>query len=264
MIEDLGAAAIERELDRLGAGVGRPLSVAALTGSTNDDARRAAEAGAPHGAAFIADAQSSGRGRGGHTWHSPPGQNLYISVVLRPRIPAERVAPIALVVGLAVATTVERRLGDEPLLGIKWPNDVLARGRKLGGVLVEGRLRGAEVGSLVVGVGVNVRTQSFPDAIAARATSLFLLGCRDLDRATLAAQLIAAIGEAAAVFEREHLAPFAADLARRDALRGARVDVSDQRGVAEGIDEEGRLLVRSDDGVLHRIAAGEVTLSEGG
>jgi BirA family biotin operon repressor/biotin-[acetyl-CoA-carboxylase] ligase len=131
-------------------------------------------------------------------------------------------------------------------------------GRKLGGILVEGRLRGVEVASLVVGVGMNVRAQSFPPDIADRATSLRALGCADLDRSTLAAALLAAIGEAAARFERDGLASFLGELSARDALRGARVDVSGVRGVAEGIDADGRLLVRRDDGSVERVASGEV------
>src|SRR4029077_8364386 len=145
--------AIARELDRLGSALGRPLSVVPVTASTNDDARAAAAAGAPHRDAFLADAQTAGRGRGGHTWHSPPGENLYLSIVLRPRVPAGDIAPIALAIGVAVARAVEEALAGRAPVWLKWPNDVLAgpaeAKRKLAGVLVEGQLRGAEVASLV-------------------------------------------------------------------------------------------------------------------
>ena len=101
---------------------------------------------------------------------------------------------------------------------MKWPNDVLAgpdgRKRKLAGVLVEGQLRGAEVVSLVAGVGVNVHAASFPDALAARATSLALLGAEGLDRSVLAARLVAEIASAAGRFEEDRLASFSADLAQ--------------------------------------------------
>ncbi|HZF53493.1 MAG TPA: biotin--[acetyl-CoA-carboxylase] ligase [Polyangiaceae bacterium] len=259
---DLDRAAIELELDRLGAALGRPLSVVALTGSTNDDAKQAAERGAPHGATFIADAQSAGRGRGGHTWHSPPGENLYMSVVLRPRLEVERVAPITLAVGALVARVVEGIVGQGAgPIGVKWPNDIFAGGRKLGGILVEGRLRGAEVSHVVVGLGLNVRASAFPPAIADRATSLQRLGCERLDRAVIAAALLAAIGAGLPVFEAEGLRPFLTELSARDVLCGARVDVSGERGVAEGIDENGRLLLRREDGSLCRVASGEVTVS---
>jgi BirA family biotin operon repressor/biotin-[acetyl-CoA-carboxylase] ligase len=143
---------------------------------------------------------------------------------------------------------------------VKWPNDILAGGRKLGGVLVEGRLRGAEVSSLVVGLGINVRDEDLPPAIADRATSLRMLGCADLDRASLAAALLAAIGAAADRFVALGLTPFMCDLAARDVLKGSRVDVGGVSGVADGIDVEGRLLIRRDDGSLSRVVSGEVTI----
>jgi BirA family biotin operon repressor/biotin-[acetyl-CoA-carboxylase] ligase len=260
-VSTLSAETILRELDRLGARVGRPLRVATVTASTNDDARAAAAAGAPHGAAFVADAQTAGRGRGGHTWHSPAGENLYLSLVLRPRVAAASVAPITLAVGVAVA----RALEGYARVWVKWPNDVLAgpaaRKRKLAGVLVEGQLRGDEVGSVIAGVGVNVHATSFPDEIAARATSLALLGGEGLDRSALAARLLAEIGAAVARFEEDRLASFAADLHRLDALRGSRVEVSEVRGVAEGIDGEGRLRVREESGKVTAVVSGEVAFA---
>src|SRR6185436_11070370 len=109
----LDAGAIEAELVRLGSGAGRPLCVLALTASTSDDARAAAAAGAPDGASFVADAQSAGRGRGANAWHSPPGENVYLSIVLRPRVEPARLAPISLAVGVAVARVVERRVAGD-------------------------------------------------------------------------------------------------------------------------------------------------------
>ncbi|WP_434046995.1 MULTISPECIES: biotin--[acetyl-CoA-carboxylase] ligase [Sorangium] len=270
----LDARAIELELSRLGASLGSPLAVAAETASTNDDARSAAAAGAPHGAAFLADAQTQGRGRGGRSWHSPPGENLYLSVVLRPSLPASSVAPIALVMGLAVASVVERRLassarlrapGGGPLaeVRLKWPNDVLVGGRKLAGILVEAQLRGDSVSSVIVGVGLNVHTSRFPPELSARATSLAMLGIDDVPREVLAAELLQALGDAAARFEAGRLAPFAEDLARMDWLRDRRVEVAGVAGVAAGIDAEGHLLVRGGDGVLRAVAAGEVSVTSG-
>ncbi len=267
----LDAEAVERELARLGASLGRPLVVAAETGSTNDDARSAAAVGAPHGAAFLADAQTQGRGRGGRSWHSPPGENLYLSVVLRPGLPASSVAPIALVMGLAVASVVGPRLAPRSRLGdgaaaevrLKWPNDVLAGGRKLAGILVEAQLRGDSVSSVIVGVGLNVHASSFPPELSGRATSLAMLGIDDVPRELLAAELLQAIGDAAARFEAGKLAPFAEELARMDWLRGRRVEVAGVAGVAAGIDPEGHLRIRGEDGVLRAVAAGEVSVITG-
>lgn len=266
-MNDLSAEAIAAALDRRGATFGRPLTVLERTASTNDDARAAASAGAPHGAAFVADSQTSGRGRGGHTWHSPPGENVYLSLVARPRVPAANVAPIALAVGVAIARVAEARVAGRAPVWIKWPNDVLAGPpvpgglpRKLAGVLIEGQLRGSEVASVIVGAGLNVRAAAFPEEIAHRATSLRLLGVTDLDRSAVAADLIDAIGAAVASYEATGLASFHTDLARLDALRGARVTVAGVRGEAAGIDAGGRLLVAMEGGAVVPVATGEVAL----
>ncbi|APR86880.1 Biotin--protein ligase [Minicystis rosea] len=270
-MSDLSAEAITRALDAMGAPVGRPIEVKALTGSTNDDARTAAGRGAPHGAAIVADAQTQGRGRGGHTWHSPAGENIYLSMIVRPRVPAASVAPTALAVGAALSRVIEARVAGRAPVWIKWPNDVLVgaagageaailRAKKIAGVLVEGQLRGSEVASLVVGVGVNVRAAAFPEEIARRATSLAMVGVEDLDRSGIAAEIIAAIGAAIARYEVDRLVSFLPDLERMDALRGARVEVAGVRGEAVGIDAEGRLSVRRSDGTVAQVATGEVAL----
>jgi BirA family biotin operon repressor/biotin-[acetyl-CoA-carboxylase] ligase len=258
-VSDLDAATIALTIAASG-GASRPIIVAASTMSTNDDAKVAASTGAPDGSAFLAEAQTAGRGRGGHTWHSPPAQNLYLSLVVRPRVPAASLAPITLAVGVAVADVLAARVGERAIVAVKWPNDVLAGGRKLAGVLVEGQLRGGEVSSLVVGLGVNVHTTDFPPELAERATSLAILGVADRERgrSALAAELIVAIDAAVRRFEEQRLAGFASAFARRDALFGQTVDVAGVRGVAVGIDAEGRLLVRGACGEITAVVSGEV------
>jgi BirA family biotin operon repressor/biotin-[acetyl-CoA-carboxylase] ligase len=262
-VSRLDAEVIARELARRGAALGRPLSVVDRTSSTNDDARRAAIAGAAHGAAFLADEQTAGRGRYGHGWHSPPGDNLYLSIVLRPRVPAAAAAPIGLACGLAVAAVAEQALARAGIgavqVALKWPNDVIAGGGKLAGVLVEGQVRGDALQSLIVGVGLNVRTRCFPPEIAHRAVSLSLLGC-DPPREALAADLLEALGHAVGRFEAHRLTSFAGDLVRRDWLRGRRVAVGDVVGIASGIDPDGRLLIQRGDGVVCPVAAGEASV----
>ena len=253
---DLDASRIARALGELGSEIGRPLSVVEVTGSTNDDAKRAAAAGAPHGALFVADSQSSGRGRGAHVWHSPPRSNLYLSLVLRPTLPAVALAPITLAFGVAVARLCASRVSIAP--AIKWPNDVYLGEAKMAGVLVEAQLRGDVPSSMVVGVGLNVAAQRFPPDLAGRATSLAAEGATDVDRSRLAAELSVALASAAAAFARDGLVTFAHELEAWDWLRGREVGVGDLYGVAEGIDREGRLLVRSGPD-LHSVVAGEVS-----
>jgi len=257
-LSELSAEAIARALVELGAVErARRIVVAALTGSTNEDARRAAAQGAEAGTAFLAEEQTAGRGRGGHSWHSPAGENIYLSLIARPRVPASSLAPITLAVGAALAELLASVVGDRAEIAIKWPNDLLASGRKLAGVLVEGQLRGSAVQGLIVGVGVNVRTRDFPEDLADRATSLALLGVPAVDRPQLAARMILALEEAIARFERSRLQGFLGTLARRDALLGKPVVVGEVRGIAAGIDAEGRLLVRDDAGEVKVVASGE-------
>src|SRR5690242_13631390 len=118
--------------------LGDPFVFEPETTSTNDLALAAADAGAPHGATFVADVQTRGRGRHGHTWTSPPGENLTFSVLLRPTVEAPRANGLALVVGLAVRAAAARHVAGA-VIGIKWPNDVVVGEKKLAGILVESR-----------------------------------------------------------------------------------------------------------------------------
>lgn len=261
-MKDLDAAHIEACLDRFAVRIGRPVVVKNATESTNDDARQAALQGAPHGAVFLAEAQTRGRGRSGHVWHSPAGENLYMSVLLRPNLSPMAMPPMTLAIGVCVARVVDDALGVQGQARIKWPNDVYVGEDKLAGILVEASLRGTSVQSVVVGIGLNVHTEGFPDEL--RATSLRLLGARDPDRSVLSARLLGEIEEAVTLFEQERLAPFHAEIGQRDMLRGRIVEISGVEGVAAGVDIEGFLMVQALDGVTHRFGSGSVTFRETG
>jgi len=255
-VTDLDACRIEAELDRFGATIGRPVSVAIVTASTNDDARRAAAKGAPHGSVFLAESQTHGRGRSGHAWHSPAGENLYLSVLLRPNIPPTALPPLALAMGVCVARVVDASVGVEAVARIKWPNDIYVGEDKLAGILVETSLRGSSVDAVVVGMGINVHTMVFPDDL--RATSLRLLGAPLTDRSVLAARLLAEIGHAIASFQIGRLAPFLTEIGKRDMLRGRLVEIGGVKGIATGVDAEGYLCITSHDGSAHRFGSGSV------
>lgn len=229
------------------------------TASTNDDAKRAAVAGAPARSIFVADAQTAGRGRQGRVWHSPPGDNLYLSIVLRPEAPPTQFAPFALLVGVAVAEEIDA-IGGSPAARIKWPNDVWVGDKKIAGILIEASIAGGRVASLVVGIGVNVHTASFPGELATIATSLALLGVVQRDRARLAAGIARRVCDAEARFATAGLAPFLGDVRGRDALLGRPVRVESVEGVAAGIDEAGRLVVRTEDAGDVPVVAGHVEL----
>jgi BirA family transcriptional regulator, biotin operon repressor / biotin---[acetyl-CoA-carboxylase] ligase len=152
--------------------IGRSMRVVSETGSTNEDAARWAQEGAPEGATIVADHQTSGRGRLGRTWTDEPGSGLLVSVVLYPTASRFPMGLIPLAAGLAAWDTL-RESTHPHALQVKWPNDVLLEGRKVCGILVESSVgaSGSPI-RLVVGFGLNVNQGTFPDEIADNATSL--------------------------------------------------------------------------------------------
>jgi BirA family transcriptional regulator, biotin operon repressor / biotin---[acetyl-CoA-carboxylase] ligase len=254
---DLDAATIEAALARASVPWGRPLTVAALTASTNDDAKRAARSGAPEGAAFVADAQSGGRGRLGRSWYSPSGENLYASFVLRPSFDPKRIPLVTLTAGLAVVDAVAPRVAERRV-GLKWPNDVHIDGRKVAGILSEAQVLTGEPAWVVVGIGVNVRTRAFPAELEARATSLALAGATSLDRGALFVDLAAALFQRMAMLRRGNVRDLISAFAARDELAGRPITVDGARATAVGIAEDGALVVRGTDGREQRCVAGDV------
>ena len=262
-----------------GGALGVPLVIAEETGSTNDDAKQGARDGAPHGAVWLAEAQTVGRGRQGRAWLSPRGENLLFSVLLRLRCAPARVPPVSLVCGLAVRDAVARALGAASGgdVLVKWPNDVLVRSardgvlRKVAGVLVESALAGAKVEYVVVGIGINVHTRALPDEVAEIATSIALerdargaSGAGELDRAEILADVLAGLDRDVEHVAHKGLGLVHARLTRHDALAGRAVESADAatplHGIASGIDLDGRLLVRREDGTMTRVSSGEMRL----
>jgi len=233
--------------------------------STNDVARSRAAAGAAEGLVIVADSQSAGRGRLGRSWHSPAGENLYLSLLLRPALPAREVAPLTLLAGGALART----LAEAGMVSrLRWPNDLLvptANGpRKAGGILTEMATSGEGVRHVVLGVGLNVNSQAFPPELAERATSLRLAFGRAIDRARLLVEFLAAFeatyddflarGPAAGLVQwRRH-----ADLGRVCRIDQAGTQIE---GIALDIDDGGALLVRDDAGRVHRLISGDASFS---
>jgi BirA family biotin operon repressor/biotin-[acetyl-CoA-carboxylase] ligase len=149
---------------------GRPLKVLEATASTNSDALDWAHDGAPEGALVVAEHQTAGRGRWGRSWFSEPGTGLLLSVVLRPRLPAQRLGLLTTALGVACAEALQELTELQP--SIKWPNDVTIDGRKLAGILVETRVEAGHIDVAVAGIGMNFHRFDPPAEIAARATSL--------------------------------------------------------------------------------------------
>jgi BirA family biotin operon repressor/biotin-[acetyl-CoA-carboxylase] ligase len=225
--------------------IGLPRVHHRTTDSTNARARELAAAGAPHGTLVTAGAQSAGRGRQGRTWLAEPGDALLMSMVVRG---VEPILPLA--AALAVAETVDAVAGVEAQ--IKWPNDVWIDGRKVSGILLEGR---PQEGWAVLGIGLNVRTRAFPPELSEIATSLALAGAEsspDDVLAVLIERLDRWVGAPAAEIMRAWNA--------RDALRGKRIRWGGGQGTAAGVDATGALMVDLDDGGTATLDAGEVHL----
>ena len=220
--------------------LGRPRLHLRETSSTNDRARELAGTGAPHGTLVTAAAQSAGRGRQGRTWSAPPGHALLMSLVLRD-------PPPLLPLGAAVA--VAAAAGDDAR--IKWPNDVLVDGRKVSGILAEGR---PQEGWAVLGVGVNVTTERFPVELAESATSLRLAGS-----AATPAQVLADLLESLSRWLSAPPERVLETWRSLDALKGERVRWTGGEGIADGIDDSGALRVETGSGLV-TLDAGEVHL----
>lgn len=258
-MSELDAFRIEANLAARKIGIGRPLSVVAETESTNDDAKRAARAGIATGAAFIAESQTRGRGRRGHVWHSPPGDNLYVSFVLRPRLLARDTPPLSLAAGLAIVDALTPLVSGDRLR-IKWPNDVLLDGRKLAGVLVEAIFASDRVDSVIVGIGLNVHTREFPAEIASLATSLATAGVASPDRASVFVSLCESLERRVTELVTQGVSHIVEALSPYDHLKGKVVTIEGERGTVLGIDEGGKLRFQDESGAVRSVGAGEVTI----
>jgi BirA family biotin operon repressor/biotin-[acetyl-CoA-carboxylase] ligase len=230
--------------------------------STSDLAKELAEEGAEHGEVVVAEAQTAGRGRRGRSWASPPRRNLYFSVVLRPDLPPSRAPELTLVGSVALCDAL-RQAGVDA--GIKWPNDLLASGRKIGGILTELAADPDRVQWVVLGAGLNVnaRREDFPPEVREDATSVLLERGQAAPRALFAAACFTALegwldrhAEEGFGVVREAWRARSVTLGREVSVK---VDGGEVLGVAEDLDEGGALLVRTAAGV-ERILSGDVAL----
>lgn len=230
--------------------------------STMEIAHQRAQQGAPGGSVVTADHQSGGRGRRGRSWETAPGEALLASIVLRPRIQAAQAGLLPLAAAVGASRAVARVAGATP--AIKWPNDLLLEDRKLAGILLELTLAEQDVRYAVAGIGLNARQTVFPHAVRDRAISLRQATGWQGSRAELLAALVEEVVEMVEVLERDPETVRRAWLARNcTSGRGVRVATAagEVSGTALGIDDLGRLRVRTATGEETCLAAGDVTLS---
>jgi BirA family biotin operon repressor/biotin-[acetyl-CoA-carboxylase] ligase len=234
--------------------------------STNAVLRELARAGAAAGTVVLAESQTAGHGRAGKPWFSPPGVNLYASVLLRPDIQPGAAGVYSFVASLALADAI-REQGLAP--AIKWPNDVLVARRKVAGTLTEVVVAGDRVEHMILGVGVNVNVE--PDALRAalgaaaqHATSLKEALARPVDRNAFAAAFLTAMDEWLITAREQGPAPLLRAWSDLDIVTGRRIEVREGAAVfdgrARGVDPGGHLEVVDARGVVHRVVAGDIRL----
>lgn len=243
--------------------IGRQLVCLNETGSTNADAFRLAEEGAPEGTVVLADTQRNGKGRRGRSWSSPPGVNLYCSIVLKPGVKPHEAAQLTFLSAVAVARAVELTTTLRP--EIKWPNDLLISGRKVAGLLNEMSAETDGINFVILGIGVNLNMTAaqFPSDLRHPATSLLLETGRMVSRARFAVTMLMELDRLYAGFISHGFGPVRDEWRERCNANGRELAVSDAgqevvRGMFSGIDGDGALLVRLPDGRVERILSGDV------
>lgn len=238
--------------------------------STNRVALELAGQGGTAGTVVKANTQTVGRGRLGKSWASPPGTGLYFSLILRPRLELAALPQLTLAAGLGAAEAIEAVTGLRVLL--KWPNDLLLKSKKVGGILCEtGPLQQADQPVVIVGVGLNVSTPiaAFPEALRTRATSLLVATSRVFPQEELLTALLIGIEVQAQRLERQGLAAVLNDWRQRDATLGQELTWVNNsgtlvHGMSLGVDEEGLLRIRDTDGQVHGVLSGDIRLVNNG
>lgn len=266
--DTIDPAAVGRAIELLP--ISGPVTWLPVTDSTNQLALEAAQAGARRGI-WLADEQTAGRGRGGHSWHSTRGDGLYMSVLVTPELPLDRALWLSLATGLAAQQAILATTGIR--IDLRWPNDLLCGQRKLGGILVESSVANRTTGAAaslryaVLGVGINVHHRAFPPELASLATSLRLEGACNVKRQILLVAFLRALDRELDELDREYagLSTGESILARfakaSSWVRGKRVHVPEDggyTGVTAGLDTRGFLLVDDDQRVRRTVLSGGV------
>jgi BirA family biotin operon repressor/biotin-[acetyl-CoA-carboxylase] ligase len=230
--------------------------------STNRLARDLAIAGAVEGTLVVAESQTGGRGRRGRSWFSPPGEGICLSLILRPRFQPAEAPKMTLLAGVALAETLIPIVPSR--VTIKWPNDVLAGGKKVAGILIEIATEIDNIDYMIVGVGLNVNTplESFPEELRKRATSLAAeIGC-PVRRVEILGAFLERFERYYDLLGREGFGPVIQRWRELSDMAGRRIRVHSFNGSLEGtiagIDDDGILLLTGADGAVERVISGDV------
>jgi BirA family biotin operon repressor/biotin-[acetyl-CoA-carboxylase] ligase len=227
--------------------------------STNDLAKDLARQGYPEGSVLVAETQTAGRGRLGRVWESPPGTGIYLSVILRPPLPPAELPKLTLTAAVAVVGAIKEATGVAT--GIKWPNDILLAGRKLGGILTEMETESDRMSHVILGVGLNINTAVFPEHLAGLATSLAGAG-RPYSRLGIVRAFLRTLDGLYGRFLGQEF-PDILDQWRRAAVTLGRPVTIRQggreiSGLALDVAPDGALLVEKPGGEVERVISGEI------
>jgi BirA family biotin operon repressor/biotin-[acetyl-CoA-carboxylase] ligase len=241
---------------------GRTIHTFSEVDSTNKLAYQLALRGANEGEVVVAESQTRGKGRMGRIWESPPGFNIYLSLVLRPKIPPSKIPLISLMAAVACAEAIEEV--TTLITVIKWPNDLLIKGRKVGGILTEADMEMDVINFVIIGIGINVNMtgHSLPSSIENTAISLKMELGKEISRVTLIQKLLYKMEVWYKMFEENKEEKLRKRWEKLSQVKGRKVEVSFMgkviRGEALGIDEDGALLVQGVNEGVKRIVAGDI------
>ncbi len=230
--------------------------------STNEEAKRGGDHGAPHGTVYCAKRQTAGKGRRGRNWLSDSAENLYFTILLRPELAPEKITMLTLVMAYAATEGIRVQTGLEPK--IKWPNDIVVNNKKVCGILSEMKLDGRKAAYCVIGVGINIGRMTFPEELLDKATSLEAEGA-DTDALTLLKSILEAFEAVYEIVIRDEdlssiMDKYNTDLAGRGGMVRVLEPAGEFEGRSLGINPAGELLVEREDGHIQNIYAGEVSV----
>lgn len=229
-------------------------------GSTNDRAYELAEAGEPEGTVVISELQTHGKGRMARKWASPKSGGVYMSVILRPDLETDEIPAITLIAGAAIIRAIEKVCGLGA--GMKWPNDIMIKGKKVCGILTEIKAQPDRVDFLVLGLGVNVNTSA--GKLPPEGTSLKIEGSGHVSRARIIRSILGQFEDDYFRFKKEGFVSLREECKSLSLVLGKHVKVEEHnrsvKGTAIDIDEKGALIIRADNGTLQRVFSGDVVL----
>jgi BirA family transcriptional regulator, biotin operon repressor / biotin---[acetyl-CoA-carboxylase] ligase len=246
--------------------IGREIQVFQETTSTNDLMARLARGGVKEGVVIFAESQSKGRGRMGRTWISPAGKGLWFSVLLRPDFSPQAATQLTIAAATSLVRGIKAQTGIVP--EIKWPNDILIRGKKIAGILTEMSAELDHLKEVILGIGIDVNLEAgeFPPALRKIATSIRIESGQIVDRAGLAVAILRELDRDYERIQRGQFESVAEEWQRHCTTIGARVSIHIGerviRGLAEALDADGALLLRGPHDRLERIIGGDVTMDK--